>query len=41
MISPMPFCPSLDPWKKLTPVQVKISIPRIQKGGGSVPFGAS
>src|SRR5215469_11082905 len=41
MISPMPFCPSFDPWKKLTPVQVRISRPRIQNGGGSAPSGAS
>ena len=39
MMSPMPFCPSLEPWKKLTPVQVSTSRPRIQKGGGSVPCG--
>src|SRR5215831_8359946 len=41
MIRPMPFCPSFDPWKKLTPVHVRISSPRIQNGGGSVPSGAS
>src|ERR1700733_1094089 len=41
MIRPMPFCPSFDPCPKLTPVQVKISSPRIQNGGGSVPFGDS
>jgi hypothetical protein len=32
MISPMPFWPSLEPWKKLTSVQVKIRIPRIHQG---------
>ena len=41
MISPMPFCPSFEPCEKLTPVQVRISNPRIQNGGGSVPTGAS
>src|SRR5271167_1154886 len=41
MISPMPFCPSFEPWKKLTPVQVSTNRLRIQNGGGSVPFGAS
>src|SRR5580700_8784550 len=40
MIKPMPFWPSLEPWKKLTPVQVIMSSTRIQKGGGSFPFGA-
>src|SRR5580658_436740 len=41
MISPMPFCPSFDPWKKLTPVQVKIRSPRIGHGGGASVLGAS
>src|SRR5262245_22395405 len=41
MINPMPFCPSFEPWKKLPPVQVSMSRPRIQKGGGCVPAGAS
>ena len=41
MIRPMPFCPSFDPWAKLTPVQVRTSRARIQNGGGSVPSGAS
>src|ERR1700722_12343548 len=41
MISPMPFWPSFDPWKKLTPVQVSISSTRIQNGGGASPTGAS
>jgi len=41
MINPMPFCPSFEPWKKLTPVQVSTSKQRIQNGGGSLPFGAS
>ena len=31
---PMPFWPSLEPWKKLTPVQVRTRRPRIQGGGG-------
>jgi hypothetical protein len=39
MISPMPFWPSFDPWAKLTPVQVRISTPRIHQGGGSGPSG--
>ena len=34
MISPMPFWPSLEPWKKLTSVQVRIRMPRIHHGGG-------
>src|SRR5271170_5691500 len=41
MMSPMPFCPSLEPWKKLTPVQVRTSRQRIQNGGGASPLGAS
>src|SRR3984885_15703332 len=41
MMSPIPFCPSLEPWAKLTPVQVRTSRPRIQKGGGASPLGAS
>src|ERR1700722_939015 len=41
MMRPMPFWPSLEPWKKLTPVQVTMSRTRIQKGGGSLPLGAS
>ena len=40
MIRPMPFCPSLEPWAKDTPVQVRISRPRIHQGGGALPFGA-
>jgi hypothetical protein len=31
---PMPFCPSLEPWKKLTSVQVRMRMPRIHQGGG-------
>ncbi len=31
-MSPMPFCPSLLPWKKLTPVQVATSSARIGPG---------
>ena len=34
MISPMPFCPSLEPWAKLTAVQVKTRSPRIHQAGG-------
>src|SRR6516164_7600 len=40
MMSPIPFWPSFEPWKKLTPVQVRIRSPRIQLGGGSAPSGA-
>ena len=40
MMSPMPFWPSLPPWKKLTPVQVRISKPRIHSGGGLLPSGS-
>src|SRR6516164_934659 len=40
MIRPMPFCPSLDPCAKLTPVHVRISSARIQNGGGASPSGA-
>ena len=38
MMSPMPFCPSFEPWAKLTPVHVRRSRPRIQNGGGG-PLG--
>ena len=31
----MPFCPSLEPCAKLTPVQVSTSVPRIHQGGGA------
>src|SRR5215469_15588194 len=41
IINPIPFCPSLEPCAKLTPVQVNISKARIQNGGGSTPSGAS
>ena len=41
MISPMPFCPSLLPWKNDTPVQVRISSPRMGVGGGALSLGAS
>ena len=34
MIRPMPFCPSLEPWKNDTSVQVSVSRPRIHSGGG-------
>ncbi|MCY1175494.1 hypothetical protein D9M71_661470 [compost metagenome] len=40
MIRPMPFCPSLEPWAKDTPVQVRINSPRIHQGGGVRPSGA-
>ena len=40
MMRPIPFCPSLDPWAKLTPVQVKISSARIQGGGGTPSLGS-
>ena len=40
MIRPMPFCPSFDPWAKLTPVHVSTSRARIQNGGGASPSGA-
>ena len=38
---PMPFWPSFEPCAKLTPVQVRMSNPRIQNGGGAVPSGAT
>src|SRR5580658_4204205 len=41
MIRPMPFWPSLEPWKKLTNVQVRIRMPRIHHGGGWSPFGSA
>jgi hypothetical protein len=34
MINPIPFWPSFDPWAKLTPVHVRIRMPRIHGGGG-------
>ncbi len=34
MISPIPFCPSFEPWANDTPVYVRINRPRIQNGGG-------
>src|ERR1700744_847835 len=40
MIRPMPFWPSLEPWKKLTSVQVRIRMPRIHHGGGWSPLGS-
>ena len=40
MIRPMPFCPSFDPWKKLTPAHVSTISARIGHGGGALPFGA-
>src|ERR1700712_4759895 len=40
MISPMPFWPSLPPWKNETPVQVKIKMPRIHQGGGAALLGS-
>src|SRR5580704_12968876 len=41
MIRPMPFWPSLEPWKKLTRVQVSTRMPRIHVGGGWSPFGSA
>src|SRR5262249_13759571 len=41
MMRPMPFCPSFEPWAKLTPVQVKMSKLRIHRGGGFWPCGGS
>src|ERR1035438_10157339 len=41
MMSPMPFCPSFEPWKKLTPVQVSTISARMGNGGGSSFLGAS
>src|SRR5215475_7424972 len=40
MIRPIPFCPSLEPCPKLTPVQVRISRHRIQVGGAFSLSGA-
>ena len=40
MIRPMPFCPSLEPWKNDTSVQVRVSRPRIHSGGGEALVGA-
>src|SRR6266849_524316 len=40
MIRPMPFCPSFEPWAKLTPAQVSINTNRIHNGGGVSPLGA-
>ena len=40
MMRPMPFWPSLEPWKNETRVQVRTSRPRIQSGGGSLVVGA-
>ena len=39
MMRPMPFWPSLEPWAKLTPEQVKISSARIGHGGGVCALG--
>ncbi|MNY82233.1 hypothetical protein D3C86_2242130 [compost metagenome] len=36
----MPFWPSLEPWAKDTPVQVRIRMARIHQGGGVSPLGA-
>ena len=41
MMRPMPFCPSLLPWKKLTAVHVPISSARIPGGGGVWPSGSA
>src|SRR5262245_34674856 len=40
MMSPIPFCPSFDPWAKLTPVHVSTRMERIHKGGASLDSGA-
>jgi hypothetical protein len=40
MMSPMPFWPSFEPCAKLTPVHVRIRIPRIHHGGGPVLLGS-
>src|SRR5271165_5796415 len=40
MIRPMPFCPSLEPCAKLTPVQVSTSKDRIHSGGALPGSGA-
>ena len=40
MMRPMPFWPSLEPWKNETPVQVSTSSARIHNGGGEVVAGA-
>ena len=40
MMRPMPFWPSLEPWKNDTSVQVRISKPRIQGDGGLLVVGA-
>ena len=40
MMRPMPFWPSFEPWKNETPVQVRISRPRIHSGGGASVVGA-
>jgi hypothetical protein len=40
MIRPMPFCPSLLPWKNDTPVHVSTSRARMEPGGGFLPSGA-
>ena len=40
MIRPMPFWPSLEPWAKDTPVQVRINRPRIHHGGGASLLGS-
>ena len=41
IIKPIPFCPSLEPCAKLTPVQVAINKLRTKKEGGLLPSGAS
>ena len=40
MMSPMLFCPSFVPCAKLTPVQVRIRMPRIHHTGGLSPAGS-
>src|ERR1017187_2560452 len=41
MMRPIPFWPSLEPWEKLTPVQVRTRRARMGHGGGAAFFGAS
>jgi hypothetical protein len=38
---PIPFCPSLEPWAKLTPVQVQTRMMRIHQGGALSFSGAA
>ena len=38
-MSPIPFCPSLEPCEKETNPQVSTSMDRIHQGGGASPSG--